>query len=261
MCGARGKIAIFMTDLRAKFRAAPVTTVIAGLCIVVFAAEYLLMEAGRDGVLGWFALSGAGLARGQWWTLVTYLFLHANLMHLVVNVLGLWFIGPEVEAMLGRSRYIVLYLVSGVAGGILQTAFSAPASELVGASGALCGVLLSFTTTYPQMQLRALLFFILPVNMKARTLGWGLIAFSTACAVLHLFPVLGHLAHLGGALAGAALTKYWIRRNPPMPVSPGQVPSTDELLGRVADEGLESLSGEERRRLEELGKTRGRRRW
>lgn len=250
-----------MTDLRAKFRAAPVTTVLAGLCVVVFVAERALLAAGRGEVIGLFALSGEGLVHGQWWTLVTYLFLHANLLHLMVNIMGLWFIGPEVELMLGRIRYGVLYLVSGVAGGILQTIFSVPSSELVGASGALCGVLLSFTTAHPEMRLRALLFFILPVNMKARTLGWGLMAFSAACAALHLFPVLGHLAHLGGALAGAALTKYWMRKNPSMPERVGHMPSTDELLGRVADEGLENISREDRRRLEELSRTRERRRW
>lgn len=253
-----------MEGLREKFRVAPVTVSLAALAVAVYALEVALL--GREGPadLSRWALSGRALQEGRWWTLVTHLFLHANLLHLAVNVLMLWFIGPEVELMLGRVRYTVLYFVSGVAGGLLQTAFAAPASELVGASGAVCGVLLSFTTAYPEMPLRALLFFILPVSMKARTLGWGLIAVSLLCAMLGIFPQIGHLAHLGGALAGAALTRWWLPVAPPR----RQWPATDaersayedELLRRVMEEGgIEGLSREERKALERLAERRPRR--
>ncbi|MFM7375653.1 MAG: rhomboid family intramembrane serine protease [Chthoniobacterales bacterium] len=246
-----------MQSIREKFRIAPVTVILCGACVAVFALEYFLMITGRQQLLGLLALSGDGLARGWWWTAVTHLFVHANLLHLAVNVMGLWFLGPEVETMLGRARYLTLYLVSGVAGGLLQTFFSAPQSELVGASGAVCGVMLSFTTAYPEMPLRALLFFVLPVNMKAKTLGRGLIVFSALCAALKLFPQLGHLAHLGGALAGALLTKIWLpaipRPRPLASMSPhDRAAEADELLRRLSEEGIESLSREEQRRLARL---------
>jgi len=246
-----------MQVLRDKFRTAPATATLAAVCVAVFVLEYFLLVTGRAQLLGFLALSGDGLASGRWWTLVTHLFVHANLLHLVVNVAGLWFMGPEVEAMLGRVRFTVLYLASGVAGGILQTIFSAPSSELVGASGSVCGILLSFTTAYPEMPLRALLFFILPVRMKAKTLGRGLIVFSAACAALRLFPQLGHLAHLGGALTGALLTRLWLpslpRLRPLASLSPAdRVVESDDLLRRLSEEGIESFSREEQRRLEQL---------
>ena len=258
-----------MQGLREKFRIAPVTVTLAALCVAVFAFEYFLIVTGRPQFIGLLALSGDGLARGWWWTLFTHLFVHANVLHLFVNVAGLWFVGPEVEAMLGRARFVVLYLVSGVAGGLLQTAFSAPSSELVGASGSVCGLLLSFTTAYPELPLRALLFFILPVSMKAKTLGRGLVVFSAACAALRIFPQLGHLAHLGGAVAGAILTKIWL------PAAPGLRPlgsmssadraaEADDLLRRLSEEGIESFSREEKRRLERLSdrpRPRGGGRW
>lgn len=243
-----------MQSIREKFRIAPVTVILCGACVAVFALEYFLMITGRQQLLGLLALSGDGLARGWWWTVVTHLFVHANLLHLAVNVMGLWFLGPEVETMLGRARYLILYLVSGVAGGLLQTFFSAPQSELVGASGAVCGVMLSFTTAYPEMPLRALLFFVLPVSMKAKTLGRGLIVFSALCAALKLFPQLGHLAHLGGAVAGAVLTKIWLPAIPRPRALASMSPhdraaEADELLRRLSEEGIESLSREEQRRL------------
>ena len=258
-----------MQALREKFRIAPVTVSLCAACVVAFAAEYFLMITGRQQLLGLLALSGDGLARGWWWTPITHLFVHANLLHLAVNVFGLWFIGPEVETMLGRARFLVLYLVSGIAGGLLQTAFSAPQSELVGASGSVCGVLLSFTTAYPEMPLRALLFFILPVSMKAKTLGRGLIVFSALCAALRLFPQLGHLAHLGGAVAGALLTKIWLPTSPrPRPLgsmsAADRVAESEELLRRLSEEGIEALSREDQRRLARLSersRPRGGGRW
>ena len=252
-----------MQDLRDKLRAAPVTVLLVAGCVAVYALEALLLGGERGLDLSAWALSGQALSEGRWWTLLTHIFLHANLLHLSVNVLALWFIGPEVEHLLGRVKYLLLYLLSGVAGGLLQTAFASSSSELIGASGAVSGVILSFTTAYPEMPLRALLFFVLPVKMKAKTLGWGIILVSLLCAVLRIFPEIGHIAHLGGALAGAFLTWWWL------PVAPrgrrstdeaGRTAQTEELLSRVVEEGMDGLSREERRQLESLGQEQ-RRRW
>lgn len=252
-----------MKGLRDRIRIAPVTASLIGACAVVFALEYAFGIAERPDLLSRWALSRDGLEEGMWWTVVTHMFLHANLLHLMVNVLGLWFIGPEVELMLGRARYLVLYFLSGIAGGLLQTVFTQqPSAELVGASGALCGVLLSFTTAYPEMRLQALLFFVLPVRMKAKTLGRGLIVLSLLFAVVKFLPQIGHLAHLGGALAGAFLTWWWLpsarAQRPAVFMSGDPRQRTDELLARVVEEGLDGLSREERRQLERLADERGR---
>ena len=255
--------------LRAKFRIAPVTVCLAAAMVAVFALEYVMSAAGRPALFEWFALSRDALARGRWWTIVTHLFLHANTLHLLVNVLGLWFMGPEVELMFGRAKYLTLFLASGVAGGLLQTAFASPESELIGASGSVCGILLAFTTAYPEMPLRALIFFVLPVRMKAKTLGRGLIIFSALCAAFRVVPQIGHLAHLGGALAGALLTRWWLprepRRQPRVSMTTAErAADADALLQRVAEEGIESLSREEQERLAGLSalpRARGAGRW
>lgn len=252
-----------MDVLREKFRAAPVTVSLAAVCAAVYFWEVVSGRGPGGFGLPQLALSGDALAQGRWWTLVTHLFLHGNLLHLAVNVLTLWFIGPEVEFLLGRGRYVALYLISGMAGGLLQTAFSSPASELIGASGAVCGVLLCFTTAYPEMPLRALLFFVLPVSMKAKTLGRGLIVVSALFAVLRVLPQIGHLAHLGGALAGALLSRWWLPAAP-RPRGPlrgvDREAQTEELLARVMEEGIDGLSREERRHFESLTEKR-KRRW
>jgi membrane associated rhomboid family serine protease len=251
-----------MQGLSHKIRTAPVTMSLIAVSIAVYALESFWQIGPRSPDFSRWALSGEALARGYWWTLLTHMFLHGNLLHLMVNILALIFVGPEVEFTLGRVRYLVLYIVSGMAGGLLQTAFSMPGIELIGASGAVCGVILSFTTAYPEAPLRALLFFIIPVNMKAKMLGWGLMLASLFMAVLHIVPQIGHWAHLGGAVAGSLLTRWWLRRSTPArPRSVGRVTptATDELLERVMNEGLESLNREERQHLEALAEARERR--
>lgn len=234
-----------MSMIKEKFATAPVTVLLCVAMVGVYGLE-ILGAGGVPVAMDRWALSGEGLARGQWWTLVTHIFLHANLLHLFVNVLALWFMGPEVEWMLGRRRYLVLFFLSGIGGGVLQTMFSLPATELVGASGAVCGVLLAFTTAYPEMPLRALLFFVIPVHMKAKTLGRGLVSVSLACAVFNVLPQIGHLAHLGGALTGAVLTRWWLPKRAVQASSPQAARQAwDELIARVEEGGLEELTPEE----------------
>lgn len=245
-----------------QVRGAPVTVALLVLIGIAFALELYSHAMDRPDLLGRFALSGWALSQGWYWTLVTHLFLHAGILHLLVNGLMLWFVGPEVERLLGPVRFLVLYFVSGIAGGLLQTAFSPPLSELVGASGAICGLILAFTTTYPELQLSVLLFFVVPVRMKARTLGYGLILVSLAFYLLGILPGFGHLAHLGGALAGWAMMRtFGYGRGFRPPRAPGGGPpmaarrDVDAVLRKLTEEGIESLSTEERRLLE--GLTRG----
>src|SRR5690242_21564887 len=75
------------------------------------------------------------------WTIVTYMFLHDGLGHIFFNMLSLYFFGPRLEAQLGGRRFVGLYLVSGIAGGLLSWVFT-PGAAIVGASGAVLGVML-----------------------------------------------------------------------------------------------------------------------
>lgn len=246
--------------IKEKLASAPVTVVLCAAMVGVYVIETLVAGVVSVAMDRW-ALSGEGLARGQWWTLLTHIFLHANLLHLFVNVLALWFMGPEVEWMLGRRRYLALFFLSGIGGGVLQTIFSSPATDLVGASGAVCGVLLAFTTAYPEMPLRALLFFVIPVSMKAKTLGRGLVLVSLGCAVFNIFPQIGHLAHLGGALTGAVLARWWLPKRAVRASSPVSARQAwDDLIARVEEGGLEELTPEELKLLAQRAERgRGRR--
>lgn len=150
-----------------------------------------------------FGLSREGLFSGEVWQLVTHQFLHAGILHLLVNMLGLWFAGKALESLIGGRRFLTLYLLCGICGGLLQVALTS-GSVLIGASGAVIGVVCAFSAVYPELKIRALVFFVIPVNMQAKWLGRIIVGVSVGMILLGWDTQIGHEAHLGGALAGYA---------------------------------------------------------
>ncbi|MFF6996038.1 rhomboid family intramembrane serine protease [Streptomyces sp. NPDC008313] len=123
-----------------------VTKVLIGLCLAVYLAQISVGDSfdarfelvGRAylpplGVVG-------GVAEGQWYRLLTSMFLHGGYIHILFNMLSLWWIGGPLEAALGRARYLALYFVSGLAGSALTYLLAAPNQASLGASGAIFGL-------------------------------------------------------------------------------------------------------------------------
>jgi membrane associated rhomboid family serine protease len=82
-----------------------------------------------------------GVAAGDWYQLVTYMFTHVELWHIAFNMIALWFLGPQLEIVLGRLRYVGLYLLSGLVAGVAVLWLSAPSTPTLGASGAIFGLM------------------------------------------------------------------------------------------------------------------------
>jgi len=144
------------------------------------------------------------------WTIVTYMFLHANFSHLLFNMLGLYFFGPRVEMVLGSKRFIALYLTSGFSGALLwlATAVFTPEVGMVGASAAIFGVFYAFARFWPRE--RILVWFVLP--LQARTFVIVMTVLSLIGGMGGRFePGVAHFAHLGG-FAGGWLFFRWTTR-------------------------------------------------
>lgn len=154
-----------------------------------------------------YALSAAGMEEGRWWQLMTHAFLHGNIWHLLFNMLALWFAGRIVERVMGTGRFLALYAASAVAGGLAQILLEGGNIPLLGASGAVCGVILAFATMFPEAQIVVLLFFVIPLKFRAKYLGWGLAGSSLLFLLVGFEPWIGHAAHLGGCAAGYFLTR------------------------------------------------------
>jgi membrane associated rhomboid family serine protease len=139
------------------------------------------------------------------WTLVTYMFLHANLWHLLFNMLSLVFFGPRLELELGSRDFLLLYFLSGIGGALLS--FLTPYVAIVGASGAVFGVLLGFARYWPREQI--MIWGIIPVEARI------LVIVMTVLSLIGGFGGGGdiaHFAHLGG-FAGGLIFLTWRDRN------------------------------------------------
>lgn len=170
-----------------------VSMVLVGICVVVFALEFLI---GVDQVTGRFGMYPPDIAlNGEIWRLPTSMFLHGNLLHIGFNMLVLWTIGPQVERILGHGRFLVLYLVAGLGGAVASYAFSAPLTLSVGASGAIFGVMGALVVAGRQVgfDVRQVLILI-GINVAIGFVGGGI----------------DWRAHLGGLATGAAVAAVMV---------------------------------------------------
>jgi membrane associated rhomboid family serine protease len=139
------------------------------------------------------------------WTIVTYMFLHDGFGHIFFNMLSLFFFGPRLELQLGGRRFLTLYFVSGIAGGLLSWVFT-PGAQIVGASGAILGVMFGYAYYWPRDQI--LLMFV-PMQVRIAVLVM------TALDLFGGFSGAGrtaHFAHLGG-FAGAFVYLKLVERS------------------------------------------------
>lgn len=130
----------FMNEIKKQYQIAPVTTILLFFTILIYLVEVVLSGANTEN--GRFLVTmGAKWGpyiqyQHEYWRLLTPIFLHAGMMHIIMNMITLWFIGPLAERYFGSRKYLLLYLFGGVMGNILSYLFS-PLSISVGASSSL----------------------------------------------------------------------------------------------------------------------------
>jgi len=137
------------------------------------------------------------------WTLVSYMFLHGGLGHLFFNMIGVFFFGPRLESRLGSKDFLWLYFLSGIGGGLFHV-FLSGQSPVVGASGAVLGVLMGYALFWPREKIY--LMAILPVD--AWLLVSGYVAFSIFQGASGSQSRTAHFAHLGGLVVAFAFIRW-----------------------------------------------------
>ena len=155
------------------------------------------------------AVSLDGIKHGFVWQLLTYQFMHGGLTHLLLNSIGLYLFGRYMEMMLGRNTFLKLYLLSGVAGGVLQLllAVVSPrfAGPMVGASAGICGLVAAFSLLSPNSTIY--IFFVLP--LRAKLVLPLTIVISLVMIIMPSNDGVAHGAHLGGTLFGYAYLRWF----------------------------------------------------
>ena len=237
----------------------------------------------------YFALSLEGLKHGYLWQLLTFQFMHGNPLHILINCFVIFMVGRGVEEILGRKNFLLLYLSSGVVGGLFQGLAGALlkgtfADPVVGASAGGFGLVAAFAMLFPDSMF--LLFFIIPMRGKFFLVVCGLLAVWGIAFPERSFlgPHVADAAHLGGMLAGIFFVRYAIhwqwprfRRGPTRPprrlvkvasrdsalwgrkkdtleeeLPPEEFLSkeVDPILDKISAQGIQSLTEHERRILE-----------
>jgi membrane associated rhomboid family serine protease len=183
---------------RARTFRRPSTPVVVPLLIAVNVAVFVLtaIDAGSvadnasGSVFDAAALVPVQVAGGGWWRLVTSGFLHIGPLHLLFNMIALWFIGRDIELVLGRLRFSVLYGVSLVGGSAAVMLFGSPTGPVAGASGAIFGLMGALVVLLRRLQL--------PMTSALVIVGLNLVISLTV-------PGISLLGHLGGLVVGAVV--------------------------------------------------------
>jgi len=275
--------------MRDAYHAPRMTTWLIVVLIVAFLIQSLLYFYGDFQLSEHLALSVDGIKHGRIWQLLTFQFLHScpTPWHVLFNCLGLYFFGRPVEEMVGQRKFLALYLLSGLAGGLLQVLVTVvlprhPDIPVVGASAGVCGMIAIFCAVNPMQELTTWIYF-LPITIRARYFLIALTGYSIFGTLIPLSSV-AHAAHLGGILMGLGYVRFTHRFSQDLPSwfpwkprqrahvnsperrakhsrwrRPGRESQSapafvsrevDAILDKISAQGLDSLTDKERKILE-----------
>jgi membrane associated rhomboid family serine protease len=256
---------------------------------VIFVAQLLVGRFVPNGLEienSYFALSLYGLAHGRVWELLTFQFMHGGLMHILLNSLAIYFFGRPVETVLGGAKFLTLYFVSGVIGGLVQMLFTIlpvyADVPVVGASAGASGLVAAFAVLNWEQPFTLILYFI-PITMRGKTLLW--VSLALAVVGMMIDDGIANAAHLGGILTGFFYARHFIHGNWPSPnqnrgafleflgrrkKSPRQNENdlsaeeflrkeVDPILEKISAHGIQSLTAREREILEKARSKMGKR--
>ena len=198
------------------------------------------------------------------WQPVTYLFFHGGIWHVLINMFVLWMFGSELERLWGKNHFLKFYFITGVGSGLATMLVNVQSiTPVVGASGAVYGVLLAYGLTYPNRTVY--LYGIIPIKSLWFVLGIGFIAFMSS---FDNMSQVSHVTHLSGMLIGYFMVKkpiklkglwfqlrkktleYQIQREE-KELSKNFIVEQDinQILDKINQEGFDSLTEEEQERL------------
>ena len=209
------------------------------------------------------------------WQPFTYMFLHGGFLHILLNLLGIWMFAGDLETRWGTARFLRFYLISGTGAGLIillansllaGKGYLSPVAITVGASGALFALLLAYGMTWPDREV--LIWFLFPIKMKYFVMIFGGIEFlSTLKSFSPDAGNISHVGHVGGLLTGFVLmmlaridfrSLFGGSRHDRLRKRNLRVVSNrnrakeiiDRLLDKIARDGMDSLTSEERRELD-----------
>ena len=240
-----------------------------GLNAAAFIVQLVLTSWNQAFVLEYLALSDRGINNAYAWQFFTAPLLHHSIWHLAADMLVLYFVGRDVEAIIGQRQFLFLYLF-GAFSGELGHLFLMPSDcVLFASSGGVAAIFIAYATILPELEMTTLLLFMVPVRLKMRRLAQIVIVGAVVLLAFDRSGAVGHSVFVGGAVAGwlyahllgfggtSPLQRILRRRRleaarlSSMSADQFVAEEIDPLLEKISQRGLESLSRRERRLLEQ----------
>jgi membrane associated rhomboid family serine protease len=238
-----------------------ITPVVKWLLIINFTAFFVQILGADKMMVKWFSLYPVSLSVAlQLWRIVTYQFLHGSVLHILFNMLGLFFLGPTLERHWGSKRFLIFYLSCGVAGGLFYLLLVAinflPALPMVGASGAILGMLAACAILFPHF---VVFIFLFPVPIRVAAIAFT--AFYLITLITKGANAGGDAAHLAGMVVGAiyVFSQSWraklrlkiqsSRWQKKIASEHNLQVELDRILQKVHDSGIHSLTPKEKKIL------------
>lgn len=201
VAAAKGKEPEVLVLRDTKEQKKPVATVmIFVLCAALLA--WTMLSGQRNEILTAFGLSRAGIEAGEYYRLLTSMFFHSGLMHLASNCVYLYYFGVRTEKLIGSGKFLLLYLVSGLCGGLLSILVGNGGGVSIGASGAIYGLLGAMLLLTKKRGPRY-------TGMNYATM---LLLAATAICIGFLMPDVDNMAHIGGLVGGMAVFALLLRK-------------------------------------------------
>ena len=210
-----------------------------------------------------------GLSSNSVWPMIwqpfTYMFIHGDFFHVFMNMFVLWMFGSEMEAIWGKKEFLKFYFITGIGSGLIWLVFNFSGNAvLIGASGAIYGILLAYGLMFPNR--KVLIYFLFPVKVKYFVIFLGLMAFVSSLS--YSGSNISHLTHLSGMMIGFVYmkSKWTIKRFSLLLNSylasikykksikkekqlANIQANVDKLLDKVSEVGFDSLSEDEKDKL------------
>ena len=210
-----------------------------------------------------------GLSSNSVWPMIwqpfTYMFIHGDFFHVFMNMFVLWMFGSEMESIWGKKEFLKFYFITGIGSGLIWLVFNFSGNAvLIGASGAIYGILLAYGLMFPNR--KVLIYFLFPVKVKYFVIFLGLMAFVSSLS--YSGSNISHLTHLSGMMIGFVYmkSKWTIKRFSLLLNSylasikykksikkekrlANIQANVDKLLDKVSEVGFDSLSEDEKDKL------------
>ena len=187
------------------------------LNVLMFVGTYIVLgDSGRMILMAFMP----GSPHFQPWQIITHMFMHGSVMHIAFNMLGIYMFGSMVEMVWGPQRFLMYYFICGIGAWAMHLGFEwwdmtqlgldpKDAPPMLGASGAVFGIMVAFAYNFPEQEIRLM---FPPIAMRAKFFVPIMAVLELVYGVQHVGTGIAHFAHLGGALVGFIVLLIWNKR-------------------------------------------------